>query len=578
MTQDVYEFKVVGNEDVIKAYEQQAKAADHTSKVVQQGSKTTSDKARDLSRDFKGLAGDVGVFGNAASESFSRAASDATGLVEVFTSGSPLMIGIAAATVAVGFLAKAWVDSEEAAGKALDTAFARITKQRDDVTALANKIMEGNKAVTKEDVAMQKARADAAEILQAKLILGEEKYQSDLAALRKRAAASFSLDPDKDVRAFIQAREDELKVAKEAGTERRRANEMQAKLDASDKKKADEEAAVKSAAERKAESARRKADKARQADAEEEEDTRRLLASAKFLSGMREQAERDGAERAKNSAAAQAKDDAEFERDMAEAEKNKASADAAQALADAKIAASKAAADAEIADLERVRKEQEAFEQQQMALAVSQYTSTAAMAAMAPALDLITGKMSALRDVNRETAGDFLKMADDAPQAAMKYAQGILTGIAMQATGEAALEAAKAVGDVAGSVTAFAYGNVATGTALMESAGMHAAAAAGYAAIAGGGAGAAFAIGAVRPPTNDEKRTQAQRQDGGGSVGGPSAGSTSGAASGNASVNVSIIYGAGSIAPQDERRSATVVNNIQRRARRDGFMQLESGA
>ena len=273
MTQAVYEFKVVGNEAVLKAYaemikasEEAGKATDNASKKTEKGVKTTSDKAKELSSSFKGLAGDVGVFGNVASESFSRAASDAAGLAEVFTSGSPLLIGIAFATVAVGFLTKAWIDSEEAAGKAVDLQIANIKRQQDAVEKLADEIYAREKDVTKEEVAKQKARAEAAEITQARIILGEEQFQKDLAELRKKAAASFSLDPDKEVRAFVQKREDELKVAKEAGTLRRRFNEMQAKLDAQEKAKADKDAEEKSKREREA-AAKKAMEDQKQADA-----------------------------------------------------------------------------------------------------------------------------------------------------------------------------------------------------------------------------------------------------------------------------------------------------------------------
>lgn len=281
-----------------------------------------------------------------------------------------------------------------------------------------------------------------------------------------------------------------------------------------------------------------------------------------------------------------------YRKDMEErAALDKKAAEAAAQLAEKRAKEGQAALDARARLFEAEKKRIEQLREEANAereAAAASFVHEQAMIAMQPIVGMATSKLAELGEVNRENWRDFTGFADEMPAIAAKLAQSVLAGIAIQAVGKSAFEVAEAAGATAAGFVALATpGGQASAVGYFKGAAEHIGAAGLYAALAGGAAIGAGAIGATRGEgglfalTKEEKKNQAMKRGGsegggGGSRVGGSAGSMNGNASGGGDVYYVYNYESGSVNNADEAQRNRTVQAAQRANARDVFAQREN--
>lgn len=210
------------------------------------------------------------------------------------------------------------------------------------------------------------------------------------------------------------------------------------------------------------------------------------------------------------------------------------------------------------------------------------------MSLLTPIVNEFTGAMRQLGDVNRDNWQDFVMQGEELPRILARKAQAILANIAAEAAGKSFFESAEAIRETAlGVGLMFVPGMQGQAAGHIASAALHVGAANAYAAIGGGAAAGAIAIGAARGDSagsliglTKEEREERDRKRGGdgprgsgGSMGG-SGNSRGRQDSGQTVFNITMEYGAFALAPEDPRRIARAFSSGERIARRDGFARL----
>jgi hypothetical protein len=221
-------------------------------------------------------------------------------------------------------------------------------------------------------------------------------------------------------------------------------------------------------------------------------------------------------------------------------------------------------------------------------LEASLYAYGAAVDAVMPIVDDFASSVRTLGELNRENWQQYLIETDQLPALVAARIQAFAAALAAEAFKKSAMEAANAGADVAAAATSYARYDTVAGSMYLISAGKHAAAAAGYAALGGGAAAGAVGLGLARPLTRDEqdraradddrgdRGSEGSRGGGGGRTGRNSMGG-GGGGDGTFSVQVITNNSGVNIQPRNAREAARPVAAAMRAARQSTYLQRQMG-
>ncbi len=208
-----------------------------------------------------------------------------------------------------------------------------------------------------------------------------------------------------------------------------------------------------------------------------------------------------------------------------------------------------------------------------------------AMSIVQPMVQDFTGALAQLGTINRENFRDQLIFSNELPAIIAREVQARLGAFGAEATGKAIMSSADGLRETAIG-TSMLFINPAEAATHYAAAGVHFAAASAYGVLGTGalvgaaGIGAARGAGGLVPLTKEEQDRQntAERLGGNEMWAGGGSPTSSSAPAGDGGFTLNIVNQPGSISASDERRSATTVASVVRRARMDAFERRRMGA
>jgi hypothetical protein len=533
-----------------------------------------SQRAGSLADAFKVVSRDIGTLGGSTAQAFTHMADEALSVVGILTGGAGITAGIAAIGLAVGGLSALWQSEEAAMKRATEEKKGALEATRTLVSSIAKTIIEEQGDATEAQVVQLRAEIDATDrvltLKRANLLV----TNSIKGATIDEVLARTELVRTQNDEIGRMEKENAARAATIDGLEKELEKRARMARQREEQERREREAAAKLAS----------------------QEAARFRGEAGSIGGV--VGDREKENRIARIGAAQRKallDEANAAEILRQAKQELAEADAEEEEAKKKARAERAAAWEEMEqqlirekqlreDAARAAEEQErAVRAAQMAQIAQSVTKTVAGPVIAQTTDLV----GQLASANRATYEDMEIFTESFPALVAAKAQAILAGIAVEATGRAAMEAAEALAMAGLGLGYLAIpGMQGFAGPAFASAAQHGAAAAVFGGLAGVTLGGAMAVGAMRGPgglvplTNAE---QASMGGGYGSAGGGTRGTSGGSYNGGGErgsggpVVINITNEPGSMPPDDQDRAAMAVARHVRRAQQDWFTSQEMG-
>ncbi len=560
-------------------------------------------KSAGLAQDeFKKITRDIGTMGGKSAETFTHMGDDILSTIELLGSGG-LTGGVALLSLAIGGLSYAYehlTEKSKAAQKAQTDAIKEVDEQRKLAVenTMANEERLDEKGLHRLELAEKFAkeqliiesnalRSASARVRETQAALDNMKVWERTSFVRDQlnkrnadalAAEAIALSKVSTLTTDIATAE----RARQAGVKKKFTDDIDAAREEQEKKN-------KAAAE--AEIARQKAirDARKKRHEDQEEQSKKEYADAASANDAFEGTAADKAAIQADFAALDKRDaDEKKAREEEEADRYKQIADERHSQKEIQEDDSRKAEAQGVKNATATRAEEAAMralskatvEQMGVTFALNAATDAYGVAVMGlqPIMDIYQEHLTTILTLNRDDWATMKERLANMPAMLAAEIQAKLANIAAEASAKSVLSAAEAEFEFGiGTALLFTPGGQGAGLGHIAAGAQLSAASAMYGILGGGAAvgagllGASIGQGGLFKNLKKEDAEKKTTQVGGGSGGGRSSGASGGSGDGGGGTTINITYGAGAIAPADQRATERTVTTAVRRGNADWF-------